>query len=405
MHLTNDLLDNKVTRKNIASIKPNKLNFGFVDVNNIKGINTFPIYNDPSGIRSHARPKFDSLLFSSHPSDNYTIKNIHHEKPPLDEIKTLYDFDARMKVHKLPTTNHYCGIMQKMYGLPSKTINIENDAFKMAGIDGISEKQFQKKQWRAEGRGGGGGGDGGDDGDGGGSGAMDVDDIMNDPRMQHVVGSGSASASASASASSSSSSSSSHAGGGPMGPRESSPPDPVVVSSGARKRTTNPDVNEHEEVNIYKIRPKPAYVDRFLEPRPVGDKSKTKYDFFSNEAYKKQKIDDLSTSDSDSETESEDTRTSVQKVIEDARLQKERRKKTTKEIIIDENTYVKFDSIYDKIGDIIESIEDAKIVTARNILDINDLLKSQDLRLIRKNTKDIKIIYKHMRQYERPVAP
>ena len=164
MHFTNDLLDNKVTREKLSLIKPSKLNLGFVDVHNIKGIKDFPIYNDKSGLGgSRDPPKVDSLLFSSHPPENYTIKKIHHEKPPLEEIQTLYNFDAGMKVHKLPTTrNEFSGMLNKLYGIPFKTIHIENNAYKMAGLDGITEKQFQKKQWRAEGRG---GGDGGDDED------------------------------------------------------------------------------------------------------------------------------------------------------------------------------------------------------------------------------------------------
>ena len=245
MHFTNDLLDNKVTRRNIASVKPNKLNLGFVDVNNIKGINTFPIYNDKSGLGgSRDPPRFDSTLFSSNPSENYTIKNIHHEKPPLKEIKTLYDFDAGMKVHKLPTTNHYSGIMQKMYGLPSKTINIENIAFKMAGVEGITEKQFQKKQWRA----GASDGDGGGGDDGGGSGSMDVDDILNDPRMQSVIGSSTTSASSSLM----------QAGGGPVGDLTQQPMVEIY------RRDINPTTTPTPPV----IQPTPV-IPPVIQPAPV----------------------------------------------------------------------------------------------------------------------------------------
>ena len=217
--LTNDKLDNYVVRKNLSSIKPNKLNIGFgVDPNHIKGVNHFPIYNDPSGLGSRAHPKVDSTLFSSNPSKSLTIKNIHHVKPPLEAIKTLYDYDAGMTIHDQPNDNKYKGLMNKMYGLPDKTMNFENFAAEQADMVGITNKQFQKKQWRAE---------GGEEND---NDEMNVDDIMNNHRMQEVMSASSSSSSSSSSASSSSSSSHiGDVGGGPVGPRHdltSRPPTP-----------------------------------------------------------------------------------------------------------------------------------------------------------------------------------
>ena len=454
MHFTNDLLDNKVTRTNLSLIKPSKINLGFIDVHNIKGIHDFPIYNDKSGLGgSRAPPRVDSTLFSSHPSENYKIKNIHHEKPPLEEIKTLYNFDAKMKIPSMHTRNEFSGMFNKLYGIPFNTIHIENDAFKMAGIDGITEKQFQKKRWRAEGRGG--DGDDGDGGDGdGGSGAMDVDDIMNDPRMQHVVGSGSASASASssasASASSSSSSSASHVGGGPVGPRHDliSSPQPTSSSSSSSSQPqqqpqpqTSPVIRPAFDRSA--IKPTTGKKRRQSAKSTLGPRKSSKQNTFITEHFdvdpnpsfeKGSSSDDPSISFQSSKTtprkpvqlgkrkdkpfesiesprKKNTLLTTAQQIIQDASFQKEARevlKKIRKQEgkdedkeIIDESTYVKYDIIVDQITTIVDSIGDNDKISAKNILDINNLLKSQKLHPIHKNTRNKDTVINHLTRYER----
>ena len=82
------------------------------------------------------------------------------------------------------------------------------------------------------------------------------------------------------------------------------------------------------------------------------------------------------------------------------RKQEGKEDKEDKEII-DENTYVKFDIIIDQISAIVDSIGDNDKISAKHILDINGLLKSQGLHPIHKNTRNKDTVLNHLTRYER----
>ena len=183
--LCNDKFDKQVVSKRLTMIKPNKMNIGFgLDFNKVKGISKFPIYNNPHGIKAKTDSRLDSTLFTTPNVSKYLeIKDVKHTQ--ISKVNDIYDFDANLTIHEPTLKEKYKGILNKMYGIPDIKIFVENVGAEKEGMVGITNKQFQKKQWKKEAEGttiasvvGGG------DGDGGG--------FMNDSRVQDIIEKGTA---------------------------------------------------------------------------------------------------------------------------------------------------------------------------------------------------------------------
>ena len=100
--LSNDALDKQVIEKRLTAIKPNKMNIGYgMDINKIKGINKFPICNNPHGLGIKSHLKTDKTLFTNeNVSNSYEIKQAKHKAVPMDSIRDLYHYDADLTIHQ-----------------------------------------------------------------------------------------------------------------------------------------------------------------------------------------------------------------------------------------------------------------------------------------------------------------
>jgi hypothetical protein len=181
--LTDDDMDREVSKRMLHAVKPNHLGMGFgTDVNSVRGVNNFPIYNDPRGVQSRAEPTMEPLLFNKNPrGDKYTIAEPKHTPAPTKAIHGLYSFSDDRSVSTQPKrrTGYYePGCLQRVYGLPSHDLRIENFAAEEAGVVGITDIQMRDKQWRKDAQ-----------ADAKVAGVAD-DDIFADPRMEAIINGG-----------------------------------------------------------------------------------------------------------------------------------------------------------------------------------------------------------------------
>ena len=148
--LVNDKLDKQVFQRALSEVKPNSLGIHYgVDDNKIKGVSSFPVFSDYSGIHIYAHPSAEEFIYTKQVGNQYTVGKPAHHAPP--SVHSLYDFDADSKMHHCATPHsHLRGIGNSLYGLPDLTINIENTAAREAGVVGITNKQMMKMNWQKE---------------------------------------------------------------------------------------------------------------------------------------------------------------------------------------------------------------------------------------------------------------
>ena len=63
--LVNDKLDKRVFQRAMSMVKPNDLGIHYgVDNNKIKGVNSFPVFSDYSGIHFSAHPSAEEFIYA-----------------------------------------------------------------------------------------------------------------------------------------------------------------------------------------------------------------------------------------------------------------------------------------------------------------------------------------------------
>lgn len=163
--LTNNELDNMILHNQLNKEYPHRVNIQYgLDINKVKGINNFPVYNESKEFISHAKPNTDSFMF--HSNDNkYNVGKATHQS--IDNIEPYY-YNKNSKSSKLCYGESNKGLMSRLYGLPpDRNIILENPTAQAMNFMGgqITEKKIMVHNW----------------------GKNEVDSFMNDPRVSSIV--------------------------------------------------------------------------------------------------------------------------------------------------------------------------------------------------------------------------
>lgn len=164
--------NNRVTGTRLNQKYNHNVDIGFgLDVNRIKSVQNFPVLQKTDGLRTNAKASLDGIVYDKNFGNKYNVGVVKHTDVP--EIKpTLYLHEY---IPTPPKTNFRMShnVMYDLYGIPpDRDIVLENTTALAMNTNGMTEKEFMKKNFQKQSRE---------------AVGTDVDDFMDIPGMQDII--------------------------------------------------------------------------------------------------------------------------------------------------------------------------------------------------------------------------
>ena len=145
---------NRVLRAELSKKFPNKVDIKHgLDVNKIKCVNNFPVYNETDGFKSNARPNVDSFMFTSRQS-KYDVPASKHTS--VGQIQPYFYNKQYQGASRYSESNvrMKAGAMSSLYGMPpDRDIILENPTAQAMNLMGgqMTEEKLRNHNFRVEG--------------------------------------------------------------------------------------------------------------------------------------------------------------------------------------------------------------------------------------------------------------